>query len=566
MSRRIISLIVGLLAASFMAGAATPPRAESGAVHRMSRYNVVWESPSKDATGVMPLGNGDIAAGVYVIEDGDLYLLLSKNDAYNSTGEIYKTGRVRVTLDPNPFRRGKPFRQTLDLAAGSILIEANGVVLRVWADANRPLCHVEITAPGEIKVVARPEFWDRLDHTRDVRQDAEGSILWYFPVGDQSVYPRDLKFYHVEQMQAKFPDPYRFNTFGHLLQSPQLSLAQGTLAGKGKVFDIRIHALAQQTPAATAWIEAIQQQAKRPVDLKKDWEAHCAWWADFWDRSWIVASDSSLPPELRERLRGEASPSGMREEEDGAALAAQSYNVFRFLMACQSRGRVQAKFNGGLFTQQLRVGGTQGRPGAVKQPDGSWITHEDDRLWGRRFTFQNQRLLYWPLLMSGDVDLMQPFFDYYFNLLDIRKAVTQAWFGHEGAYYRENIEPTGRELDDKNDLPPKTKPGEKYDGWYHDYYFTSGLETLAMMVERFKYTGDKAFRDSVLVPFAREVLLFFDKHYARGADGKIRLEPAQVLETWWVAVNPATDVAGLRFTLDELLAMKTGTDADQQQW
>ena len=47
----------------------------------VSRYDVVWDSPSKDHTGQMPLGNGDIAAGVYAIEDDALYLLLSKNDA-----------------------------------------------------------------------------------------------------------------------------------------------------------------------------------------------------------------------------------------------------------------------------------------------------------------------------------------------------------------------------------------------------------------------------------------------------------------------------------------------------
>ena len=49
---------------------------------KIGNYNVVWESPSLDATGQMPLGNGDIAAGVYAISDGDLYLLLSKNDAF----------------------------------------------------------------------------------------------------------------------------------------------------------------------------------------------------------------------------------------------------------------------------------------------------------------------------------------------------------------------------------------------------------------------------------------------------------------------------------------------------
>ena len=133
------------------------------AEQRISRYNVIWHTPSKDATGVMPIGNGDIAAGVYAIEGGDLYLLLAKNDALTYMGDIYKTGRVRVSLDPNPFGQGKPFRQTLDLPTGSIRIEADGVTLRIWADANRPLYHVEINSPQEIAVTAQPEFWERFD-------------------------------------------------------------------------------------------------------------------------------------------------------------------------------------------------------------------------------------------------------------------------------------------------------------------------------------------------------------------------------------------------------------------
>jgi hypothetical protein len=149
----------------------------------------------------------------------------------------------------------------------------------------------------------------------------------------------------------------------------------------------------------------------------------------------------------------------------------------------------------------------------------------------------------------------------------MRKAITRAWFGHEGAYYRENIEPTGAEQDcDNGGRPPRTNPGEKYEGWYHDYYFTSGLEILAMMCDNVSYTNNQVFRDNVLVPFAREVLLFFDRHYPRTPEGKLRLEPAQVVETWWVAVNPAPDVAGLRFCMDQLLALKAGTPEDQVHW
>ena len=551
-----------------------------GAAEQIGRYDVVWNSPSKDAAGQMPLGNGDIAAGVYAIAGGDLYLLLAKNDAFTYNGDIFKTGRVRVSLKPNPFAAGKPFRQSLDLATGSIRIAAGGVSLRIWADANKPVYHVQIDSPEQVAVTARPEFWKRFDDcrfncsrapiktpTQDVRLDRGGRILWYYAVGDRSVYPAEMKYYDVEHMMAKHPDPYRFNTFGNLLASPDLALKDGALVGKGKTFDIRIHALCKQAPKVADWIETIEARAARPMDVSKDFAAHCRWWSAFWDRSWIIASDNTLPAADREKFNGEA-PSGRRGEKDGAALVAQSYNVFRFLMACQSRGRIQTKFNGGLFTQPLRIGRKPGKIPAIRQADGRWLTHEDSRAWGRRYTYQNQRLLYWPLLMSGDGDLMKPFFNYYRDLLPIRKAITKAWFGHEGAYYRENIEPTGGERDcGKSGKPPKTPPGEnKGKGYYHSYYFTCGLETVAMMAEYVKYSGDAAFRDDVLVPFAREVLLFFDKHYPRDAGGKVRLDPAMVLETWWIAVNPAPDVAGLQFCLDELLAMKAGSPTDQAAW
>ena len=562
----------------------------AGATERMGRYNVVWTNASKDASGVMPLGNGDIAAGVYAIENGDLYLLLAKNDAYTYMGDIFKTGRVRISLNPNPFQACKTFRQTLDLATGSIDIEADGVKLRVWADANRPLYHVEISSPTEISVTARPEFWKRFDKCsfnygayascgaaagnneppQDVRLERNGKLLWHYSVGDRSIYQDDLKDYQVEHMASKFADPFRFNIFGNLVDSSELTLKDGAMFGKGRQFDVRIHSLTLQTPKAETWIEAIEKQSVVPCDVKKDWEGHIKWWSDFWDRSWIVTSDNAVPSELREKFNGEPNAAGRRIEEDGAALSAQSYNVFRFLMACQSRGRVQVKFNGGLFTQQQRLkpDPKRKRAYAVEQPDGMLLTHEDDRLWGRRFTFQNQRLLYWPLLASGDFDLMKPFFSYYSNLLEMRAAVTKAWFGHQGAYYRENIEPTGAERESCSGgriLPPKTKPGEKYQGWYHDYYFTSSLEITAMMLDYVNFTGDKEFRDRVLVPFAREVMLFFDQHYQR-VDGKLSLDPAQVIETWWIAVNPAPDIGGLRFCLSELLSMKAGRADDQARW
>ena len=582
----LVAVLAMTLLSSLGATATASPSLDT-AVQRMARYNVIWDSPSRDASGVMPIGNGDMAAGVYAIENGDLYLLLSKNDAYNYQGDIYKTGRVRVSLSPNPFAMGKPFRQTLDLLTGSILIEADGVTVQLWADANRNVTHVEIHSPHELSVTARPEFWERFDScvfndgkynvsakmppdgkpTQDVQLERKGHLLWYFSVGDRSIFPEDLKYYGVESMAGQFPDPFRFNTFGNLLESPDLKLQSGELTGRGGNFDIRIHALTMQTPEPETWIAGIEKQAAEPVDLSKDWSAHRQWWEAFWDRGWIIASDTTAPADQREKFFGET-PKGRREETDGAALVSQSYNVFRYLMGCQSRGKVMTKFNGGLFTQQMFFSKQVDKRYAPLEPvNEGFLTHPDDRRWGRRFTYQNERLMYWPMLASGDFDLMQPFFGYYWHLLPMRQAITKAWFGHEGAYFRENLEPTGGERDSgANGRPPRNTPPGTRANWYHSYYFTNGLETIVMMTDFVNFTGDTNYRDTVLVPFAREVLRFFDLHYPRDAQGKLCIDPGQVLETWWTARNPAPDVAGLRFTLDGLLAMKAGTPEDQAHW
>ena len=200
------------------------------------------------------------------------------------------------------------------------------------------------------------------------------------------------------------------------------------LKGRGKRFDLRIHSLTKQTPEISDWIASLEEQASEHIDLEKDWKAHRLWWSDFWNRSWITVSDNTLPQSERELFSHEGY-TNTREDRDGGALVAQSYNVFQYIMACQSRGKVQAKFNGGLFTQPLRcTEENKWNKVVTPQADGSYISHEDDRDWGRRYTYQNQRLLYWPLIMSGDFDLMHPFFDYYFKLLPAWPASWDASF------------------------------------------------------------------------------------------------------------------------------------------
>ncbi|MEI8045338.1 MAG: DUF5703 domain-containing protein, partial [Verrucomicrobiota bacterium] len=116
-------LLTTLLYGSLFACCATG--GETAEDNSLDRYNVVWTSPSQDYNGSMPIGNGELAANVWVEPTGDLIFYLSKSDAWSGGGpdpELLKLGRVRVRLDKPLSQEGSDFRNELDLKTGSITI------------------------------------------------------------------------------------------------------------------------------------------------------------------------------------------------------------------------------------------------------------------------------------------------------------------------------------------------------------------------------------------------------------------------------------------------------------
>lgn len=100
--RRLPPIItLALIVPLWFASPGRSAEAESG--DPLDACNVVWESPSADYNGSMPIGNGDIGANVWVEPTGDLVLLLSKTDAWSENGRLLKLGHVRVKLTPTLF-------------------------------------------------------------------------------------------------------------------------------------------------------------------------------------------------------------------------------------------------------------------------------------------------------------------------------------------------------------------------------------------------------------------------------------------------------------------------------
>ena len=103
------------------------------------RYDVVWNSPSKDQGGSMPLGNGSTGLNAWIEPNGDLLFYISRTDSWGGKGDLLKLGRVRVLLDPAPST--EDFLQTLRLEDGTLKARCGETELRLWVDANHSVIH-----------------------------------------------------------------------------------------------------------------------------------------------------------------------------------------------------------------------------------------------------------------------------------------------------------------------------------------------------------------------------------------------------------------------------------------
>ena len=98
------------------------------------RYNVVWDSPSSDQNGSMPLGNGSTGLNAWIEPNGDLVFYISRTDSWGDNGRLLKVGRVRIALDPAP--SANAFLQTLSLVDGTLKARCGETAIRLWRQSS----------------------------------------------------------------------------------------------------------------------------------------------------------------------------------------------------------------------------------------------------------------------------------------------------------------------------------------------------------------------------------------------------------------------------------------------
>jgi alpha-L-fucosidase 2 len=574
MKRHAASFFLSLLAAGAAAG--PPP--------------LLWTTHGNRSADSIPAGNGDIGVNVWTEEDGDLLLYVGKTDAFDESGRLLKLGRLRIHFSNNPFAKGNAFRQELNLRDGVIEIRSSldprPLTLLIWVDAHNPVIHIEAESDQPFEQTVALEMWrtekrplrhkweahatDGMSASEppmqfpDTVASVSNRIVWYHH-NATSVYPVTLQVQDLTDDGRGGRDglPPVHGTAGRRSlpsacgSDPLLNRILGcAVTGDGFVSEdskrlkttaptnrthLIVSPLTLHPATAAEWVAAMTAQVARMSALppEETRTAHRQWWNDFWQRSWVRVSGG---------------------DTNETAAITLGWHANRYLAACTGRGNAPIKFNGAIFNVDGIDANGQPCPDCTA----------DARMWGPGFWFQNQRHIYWPMLQAGDYEQLLPFFKMYRDALPLARQRTKAYYGHDGVFFPETMYLWGAYLNGDCGYG-WNRAGKELgltDNGYIRRYWQGGLELTAMMLEYYRHTGDDAFLRETLLPIAAEIVTFYDLHYKRDASGKLRFEPAQMLETIWDVVNPMPEIAGLNCCLAGLLALPEAltTEPQRVQW
>lgn len=508
----------------------------------------VWTTQSQNSSGSMPCGGHDVGMNVWV-ENGDILFYVSKSGMLDENNTLLKAGRFRLNIKGQPFS-GTDFEQRLCLDDGAIYIKGKGISIRLWADVYQPKVFVEMNATHKVDATLSYESWRYKDRPVTKAECQQGSYKWNIPA-DCTTFADSIKaakssidFWHTNRSYTVFDytvsregldaikdelyNPIGGKTFGGSITMPGFRFT-GTSTGTYASTDYKAwHYSATGIRQATVSIDLYTgETASTALSAKKSKAQSTKWWHQFWQRSFITA------------------------EGEGATMA-RNYELFRYMLGCNAYGEYPTKFNGSLFTFDP----VYADPKCPFTPD--------FRKWGGgTMTAQNQRLVYWPMLKSGDTDMMKAQFDTYLRMLPNATRRTKFYWNHDGASFSEQIENCG--LPNPTEYgkhKPGDDPGMDRNAWL-EYQWDTALEFCSMIMQAHKYSGMDI---AEYEPLIRQTLIFFDEHYQYvakklgvkplNADGKLMLYPSSGCETYKMAYNPSSVIAALKTVAEQWIEYK----------
>jgi len=544
-----------------------PPAVASSPIP--ASYNVVWDSPSPDAWESMPL-SGRLGAGANVwVQDGSLWLYLAHNAAYDEDGRLLKLGCLRITPTDGALKDPASFKQELDLASGSILIESaskggQSIKLRLWFAGENLI--VESSAQTETSLSIQFGTWrditreglfldmGKRQHTlrADRVEPRDQALLWFHRNAD---YPSSLDTELAKQPFAKgnITNPAENNFFGGALVCDRLLTpgAQETVqwqkwtgrawtltAAPATSHTIVVALHAGQNADPEKWITEARAQLSADA-LKTAALDEQKRWGEFWSRSYIIINPGAGP-------------------SDKPWLVGRNYQLFRYMLASNRGGKFPLLFNDGIPTtdnfNKIPKTVSNTVTGEINRDAGGPSTPDNRHWMFCSFMAQNQRWLGWPAILAGDTDLLEPSSALY-RMHAGSAAARARGLGAEGVVYPEPLTVWG--------LTWWAIPTGQCGAPHLRYAFAMMLENAWMALHGHTTLGKDISAD---IGWIKDSVRFFDSYYRKetkrlagselGPDGKLRLFPANSIELLIGAENPIEVVAALRRLTDALTKLE----------
>lgn len=92
---------------------------------------------------------------------GEILFYIAKSGAFDENNSLLKLGRVRLSMEPNPFaRNATEFEQHLYINDGYIGFRGtNDTEVKIWVDVDTSAVQTEISSSMEMNLTAAFETW-----------------------------------------------------------------------------------------------------------------------------------------------------------------------------------------------------------------------------------------------------------------------------------------------------------------------------------------------------------------------------------------------------------------------
>ncbi len=275
----------------------------------------IWHEPGLNATGSMPLGNGEFGANVWMDAGGDLLVLLSHTDSFSEAERLLKLGRVRVHCDP-PFPVDASFVQRLNIETGSLTISAQGVQLEMFVDAGSPSLFLSMTSDVPRTACATLESWRTSEHvlkgeelksswlmhdapasvevkeSADVIVPSDDAVVWYHR-NESSYTPFTLAHQGLSDVASSFEDPLILRTFGGRVDGDgweRVNSNTMSTAAPTRRTSMHITASCSQADDLEGWLERLGERAAAAPSFDAARKRTAAWHASRWNESFVFVN------------------------------------------------------------------------------------------------------------------------------------------------------------------------------------------------------------------------------------------------------------------------------------